>query len=71
MYATLVRRHKRHKSETHGKSKKGSSKDVMSNMYSYLARVELAIGEMRDQFEDTEERIKRLDSMGKELKEEM
>ena len=56
---------------TRGKSKRGSSREVVSNMDSRLARVELAIGEMRDQLEDTDERIKELDSRGEELKEEM
>ena len=47
---------------TRGKSKRGSSREVVSNMDSRLTRVELAIGEMRDQLEDTDERIKELDS---------
>ena len=56
---------------TRRKSKRGSSREVVSNMDSRLARVEIAIGEMRDQLEDTDERIKELDSRGEELKEEM
>ena len=56
---------------TRGKSKRGSSREVVSNMDSRLARVELAIGEMRDQLEDTDERIKELDFRGEELKEQM
>ena len=56
---------------TYRKSKRGSSREVVSNMDSRLTRVELAIGEMRDQLEDTDERIKELDSRGEELKEQM
>ena len=56
---------------THGKSKRGGSREQVSNMDSRLARVELAIGEMRDQLEDTDKRIKELDFRGEELKEEM
>ena len=36
-----------------------------------MARVELAIEEIRDQLEDTDERIKELDFRGEELKEQM
>ena len=33
--------------ETRGKGRKGSSRDMVSNMDSYLARVELVVGESR------------------------
>ena len=61
----------RGRSVTCGKSKRGNSRELVSNMDSYLARVELAIEEMQDQLEDTDERIKELDSQGKELKEQI
>ena len=61
----------RGRSVTRGKSKRGSSRELVSNMDSRLARIELAVGEMRDQFEDTDESIKELDSRGEELKEQM
>ena len=59
------------RSVTRGKSKRGSSRELVSNMDFCLARVELAIEEIRDQLEDTDERIKELDFRGEELKEQM
>ena len=59
------------RSVTRGKSKRGSSRELVSNMDSCLARVELAVGEMQDQLEDIDEHIKELDSRGEELKEHM
>ena len=46
-----------HDHETRRRSKKASSRDMLSSMEARMARNELAIGEMRDRFEDTEERI--------------
>ena len=54
---------------THENNKKGSSRELVSNMDFRLARVELAVEEMREQLEDTDERIKDLNSWGEELKE--
>ena len=59
-----------HDHETRGRSKKASSRDMMSSMEARMTRTELAIGEMRDKFEDTEERIEGLDSKREELREE-
>ena len=42
----------------------------MSSIEARMTRTELAIGEMRDKFEDTEERIEGLDSKREELREE-
>ncbi|KAJ8627131.1 hypothetical protein MRB53_020438 [Persea americana] len=57
--------------EARGKGKKGGSKDVMSSMEACLAKVELAIIGMWDQFDDTNSRIEELASVGEELKGEM
>ena len=59
-----------HDHETKGRSKKASSRDMLSSMKARMTRTELAIGEIRDKFEDTEERIERLDSKREELREE-
>ena len=55
----------------HGKSKRGSSREVVSNIDSRLARVKLAIGEMQDQLEDIDKHIKELDFKREEFKEQM
>ena len=55
----------------HGKSKRGSSREVVSNIDSRLARVKLAIGEIQDQLEDIDKHIKKLDFKGEEFKEQM
>ncbi|XXG68192.1 hypothetical protein AAC387_Pa06g1336 [Persea americana] len=57
--------------EARGKGKKGGSKDVMSSMEACLAKVELAIIGMWDQFDDTNSRIEELASVGEELEGEM
>ena len=44
---------------------------MLSSMEARVARNELAIGEMRDRFEDIEERIEVQDSKKEELREEM
>ena len=45
-----------------------SSRDMLSFMDTHLVKCEVAVGEMREQFEDTEERIKRLNSIREEIK---
>ena len=60
-----------HDHETRGRSKKARSRDMLSFMEARMARNEVAIGEMRDKFEDIEERIEGLDSKMEELREEM
>ena len=46
-----------HDHETRRRSKKASSRDMLSSMEACVARNELAIGKIQDRFEDTEERI--------------
>ena len=60
-----------HDHETRGRSKKASSRDMMSSMEARMTRTELVIGEMRDKFEDIEERIEGLDSKREEFMKEM
>ena len=60
-----------HDYETCGRSKKASLRDMLSFMDARVARMELAIGEMQDKFDDTEERIEVLDSKKEELKKKM
>ena len=60
-----------HDHETRGKARKANSMDMLSSMDAHVIRTELAVGEMRDKFDDIEERIEGLDSKKEELKEEM
>ena len=60
-----------HDYETCGRSKKASLRDMLFFIEARVARTELAIGEIRDKFEDIEERIEGLDFKREELMEEM
>lgn len=54
-----------------GKEIKMSKKDAMSDMNSRLAKVELAMGEEQDKFEDFGQRVEELERGREELREEM
>lgn len=50
---------------------KGRSKDVLSSMESRVARVELAMGKLRDKIFDHDEGIEKIVAMGDEIRGEM
>ena len=60
-----------HDHETRGKVMKASSRDMLSSMDARVTRTELAVGEMWDKFDDTEECIEGLDFKRKEFREEI